>query len=79
MNPTPARLARQFDYPICGGRAVRLPDGRFRLELTDRLKLPREPDGKVNIAATTQMIAWTIEGWIREYPEQWFWLHRLWR
>ena len=25
MNPTLARLARQFDYPIYGGRAVRCP------------------------------------------------------
>jgi KDO2-lipid IV(A) lauroyltransferase len=79
MNPTLARLARQFDYPISGGRAVRLPDGRYRLELTEPLKLPRDPDGQANIAGTMQMIAWTLEGWIREYPEQWFWLHRLWR
>ena len=79
MNPTLARLARQFDYPIHGGRAVRLPDGSFRLEFTDPLKLPRDPDGKVNVTGTMQMIAWVIEGWIREYPEQWFWLHRLWR
>jgi Kdo2-lipid IVA lauroyltransferase/acyltransferase len=47
--------------------------------MTDPLKLPRDPDGRVNIAGTMQMIAWTLEGWIREYPEQWFWLHRLWR
>jgi Kdo2-lipid IVA lauroyltransferase/acyltransferase len=79
MNPTLARLARQFGYPIHGARTVRLSDGRFRLELTDALKLPHDPDGKVNIAATMQMIAWVIERWIREYPEQWFWLHRLWR
>ncbi|WP_283810000.1 hypothetical protein [Bradyrhizobium guangzhouense] len=20
-----------------------------------------------------------VEGWVREYPEQWLWLHRRWR
>jgi KDO2-lipid IV(A) lauroyltransferase len=79
INPTLARLARKFDFAIYGVRTVRLLDGRFRLELTERLKLPRDSDGKVNIAGTMQMIAWTLEGWIRECPEQWFWLHRLWR
>jgi Kdo2-lipid IVA lauroyltransferase/acyltransferase len=26
-----------------------------------------------------QIITDVIEGWVREYPEQWLWLHRRWR
>ena len=26
-----------------------------------------------------QIVTDVIEGWIREYPEQWLWLHRRWR
>jgi KDO2-lipid IV(A) lauroyltransferase len=26
-----------------------------------------------------QAIITVIEGWIREHPEQWLWLHRRWR
>jgi KDO2-lipid IV(A) lauroyltransferase len=78
-NPTLARLARQFDCPVYGARAVRLPGGRYRLELTDALRLPRDHDGKIEVAASMQMITSIIEAWIREHPEQWLWMHRRWR
>jgi KDO2-lipid IV(A) lauroyltransferase len=58
---------------------VRLPDGKFRLDLTDAIPAPRDAEGKIDVAATTQMIINVIEGWIREYPEQWLWLQRRWR
>jgi KDO2-lipid IV(A) lauroyltransferase len=34
-NPLLARLARRFDCPVHGARAIRLPGNRFRLELTE--------------------------------------------
>jgi KDO2-lipid IV(A) lauroyltransferase len=78
-NPLLARLAQHFDCPIHGVRIVRLPDNRFRVELTDEIKPARDADGKIDIAATTQIIMSVVEGWIREHPEQWLWLHRRWR
>lgn len=78
-NPLLARLARQVDVPIHGVRIVRLPNHRFRAEISDEVKPVRDAEGKVDVQATTQAITTLIEGWIREHPEQWLWLHRRWR
>ena len=78
-NPLLARLASHFDCPIHGLRVVRLPGHRFRAELTEQVQPVRDAGGKMDIAATTQAVMSVIEGWIREYPEQWLWLHRRWR
>lgn len=78
-NPLLARLAQHFDCPIHGTRMVRLPGNRFRAELTDEIQPARDAQGKIDIAGTMQIIINVVEGWIREHPEQWLWLHRRWR
>ena len=78
-NPLIARLARRFDCPVHGTRAIRLPGNRFRLELTEAIELPRDARGAVDVQAATQAINDIVEGWIREYPGQWLWQHRRWR
>jgi KDO2-lipid IV(A) lauroyltransferase len=79
-SPFLAQLARHTDCPIRGVRIIRLADrGRFRGEITEPLDLPRDDDGRVNVAATMQAITSMVEGWVRENPEQWLWLHRRWR
>jgi KDO2-lipid IV(A) lauroyltransferase len=64
---------------VHGVRAVRLPGGRFRLELTEAITLPRGADGRVDIEAATAMVNGIVEAWIREHPGQWLWMHRRWR
>jgi KDO2-lipid IV(A) lauroyltransferase len=78
-NPLLARLARQVECPIHGVRVVRLPKHRFRVELSDEVKPVRDAEGKIDVQGTTQAINTVIEGWVREHPEQWLWLHRRWR
>ena len=58
---------------------VRLPNHRFYAELTEEIKPVRDADGKIDVAGTMQAITNVVEGWIREHPEQWLWLHRRWR
>jgi KDO2-lipid IV(A) lauroyltransferase len=33
----------------------------------------------VDTDAATAMINQVIEGWVREHPGQWLWMHRRWR
>ena len=78
-NPTLARLLRQIECPIHGVRIIRLPDHRFRAELSEEVKPVRDAAGQIDITGTMQAITSVVEGWIREYPDQWLWLHRRWR
>jgi KDO2-lipid IV(A) lauroyltransferase len=78
-NPMLARLLRQVECPVHGVRIIRLPGNRFRAELSEEVKPVRDANGQIDIQGTTQAVTSVVEGWIREYPEQWLWLHRRWR
>jgi Kdo2-lipid IVA lauroyltransferase/acyltransferase len=78
-NPMLARLLRQVECPVHGVRIIRLPGHRFRAELSEEVKPVRDAAGQIDIQGTTQAITSVVEGWIREYPDQWLWLHRRWR
>jgi len=77
-NPLLAKLARRYGCPVHGARSIRLPDGRFRLEVTDEIELPRNEAGDIDIRGATEKITRIVEDWVREYPEQWLWIHRRW-
>jgi len=79
-NPLIAMLARQTGLPIYGMRVVRKTDGNsFWGEISAPVEPARDAKGRVDIKGTMQAVTAVIEGWIREYPEQWLWLHRRWR
>jgi Kdo2-lipid IVA lauroyltransferase/acyltransferase len=78
-NPTLARLLRQVECPVHGVRIIRLPNHRFRAELSEEVTPVRDAKGEIDIQGTMQAVTSVVEGWIREYPEQWLWLHRRWR
>jgi Kdo2-lipid IVA lauroyltransferase/acyltransferase len=78
-NPLLARLARRIDCPIHGTRMIRLGGRHFRCELTEALEPPRDARGLIDVQGTTQAVTSVVEGWVREHPEQWLWVHRRWR
>jgi len=78
-NPMLARLRRQVECPIHGTRIIRLPNNRFRAELSEEVKPAFDAAGQIDVQGTMQAITDVVEDWVREYPEQWLWLHRRWR
>jgi KDO2-lipid IV(A) lauroyltransferase len=55
------------------------PDGRYRMIYGPPVEWKGEGRGPEAVAALTQHLTSIIEGWVREYPEQWLWLHRRWK
>lgn len=77
-NPVLGMLARHYDCDVYPARCVRLPGNRFRLDIEDKLTLPRTEGGSVDVPATTQLLADVVERWVREDPGQWMWFHKRW-
>jgi len=78
-NPLIAMLAREIECPIYGTRVIRLPGNRFRGEISEEVKPVRDAHGRIDVQGTMQAITDVVEGWVREHPEQWLWVHRRWR
>jgi len=71
------KLAIRKQVPLIYMRTRRLAGSRFRVSISSPLALPDRDDDASVLAVATEINS-TIEGWIRETPEQWFWPHRRW-
>ncbi len=76
--PALAQLALRFECPVLPARVERLEGARFRLTVGPILVLPKTGDREGDIREGTAIINRIIEGWVREQPGQWLWLHRRW-
>ena len=75
---TLARLARRFDAPVFGACCRRLGGRRFAIEITDPMQFERTGDDRADEARFMQKVNDRIADWVRQFPEQWLWLHRRW-
>ena len=78
-NPLIAKLARQFDCPVFPARCIRLPGGRFRIEVEAEIERHFLEGGKLDAERLIKDVNARVEKWVREYPEQWLRLHKRWR
>jgi KDO2-lipid IV(A) lauroyltransferase len=80
-SPAPARFALETGATIVPALIYREDhSGHHVLRLSEPLKLetPYE-DMQMNIRHNTELLNRIVEGWIREFPEQWLWLHKRWK
>lgn len=56
-----------------------LPDGRYKFVYGRPLEWTATGNRQDDIARLTQALTTVIEGWVRERPEQWLWMHRRWK
>ena len=74
-----AALALKTGCAIVPGYCVLQRNGRYRMAYGPPVEVSRSGDRDEDIAALTQELTTIVEGWIRETPEQWLWLHRRWK
>jgi len=77
-SPLVPKLARQYDCDVYPAHCIRLPGGRYRLEIGEKLDLPRDENGTVDINRMAQQLNDVTEEWVRKSPGQWMWFHRRW-
>ncbi|MCL2438878.1 MAG: hypothetical protein FWD15_00005, partial [Alphaproteobacteria bacterium] len=70
-----AKLAGHFDCPILPVQIIRHEGLNHSIIFHEPFHASRGRDGRTDETKTTQRINDVIEGWIRENPEQWFWVH----
>jgi KDO2-lipid IV(A) lauroyltransferase len=73
-HPGPAQLALKFGAPMVVGAVIRIGPGKFKM-LAQQVEI-KEDD---TVETLTQRHVKILEGFIRQYPEQYFWLHRRWK
>jgi len=75
-----ARIALRTDAAVVPGFTIwdaRL--GKYRLRFDPAVELIRTGDIEADIVANTQKFTSVIENYVRQYPEQWLWVHRRWK
>jgi KDO2-lipid IV(A) lauroyltransferase len=75
-----ARIALRTDAAVVPGFTIWDESmGKYRLRFDPALELIRSGDQEADIIANTQMFTRVIEDYVRNYPDQWLWVHRRWK
>ncbi len=75
-----ARVAQKTGAAVVPGFLLwSEPEQRYVLHFGEELKKIDTGDVEQDSIANTALFSAAIEGYIRQYPEQWLWMHRRWK
>jgi len=77
-SPVAARLAVRFRCPVLPIRAERTVGAHYRVTIYPPMDIPDSGDRRKDQEDLMLAMNRMLEGWVRESPEQWFWVHRRW-
>lgn len=77
--PVIAILALRYHVPVIPGFIVRTGFDTHTLHLGPEVDIQRTGNTQKDIETNTLRFNGIIEDFIRQYPEQWFWIHNRWK
>jgi KDO2-lipid IV(A) lauroyltransferase len=79
FTPTGAAiLARKTGAVLAAAAVQRTSPGHHLIRLKEIEFASSDDEDRVIIEAT-QAVTWQLEKWIRDFPEQWVWIHKRWK
>ena len=78
-TPAAAFLAIRCKSPVLPLFCVRDDSGRPTVVVQSPLEMKRTGDLRSDVQANTQIITDIVEKAVRQYPDQWFWVHKRWK
>lgn len=74
-----ARIARKTGAAVLPGFLLEQPGGRYRLHFGQALPVDDTGNSERDAVSNTARFTSVLEHYIRQYPEQWLWMHRRWK
>jgi len=74
-----AVLAMRTGAPVIPAFMPRMPNGKYKFIIKPPVEITVTDDDEADIIANTQRFTRVVEEMIRQYPDQWFWIHQRWK
>ena len=75
----PAVLAQRTGAAVIPAFIIRQPEGGHKIIYEPEIKLQKSGNRQADIQVNMQRFSRVIEKYVRQYPEQWLWMHRRWK